>query len=117
MVKGSIGQGLTVKAGKENSTKGVTADSYVTVENPGDETMGAAQTCDIIVSTTQTSAAAIMKYLSEGEGDRGRGLRRGGRLLILFDERGGWRRRRHQSTAAGLDGRASERGGPTSPVI
>ena len=42
----------------------MTVDSFITVENPGDETMGAAQTCDIIVSTMETSAADIMKYLT-----------------------------------------------------
>ena len=39
MVKGSIGAGLTVKAGKENASKDVTSDAYITVENPSDETI------------------------------------------------------------------------------
>ena len=63
MVKGSIGLGLTVKAGKENNSKDVTFDSYITVENPGDESLGAAQTCDIIVSVMESSATDITKYL------------------------------------------------------
>ena len=63
MVKGSIGLGLTVKAGKENVSKDVTFDSYITVENLGDESLGAAQTCDIIVSVMESSAADITKYM------------------------------------------------------
>ena len=61
MVKGSIGLGLTVKAGKENVSKDVTFDSYITVENPGDESLGAAQSCDM--SVMESSAADITKYL------------------------------------------------------
>ena len=63
MVKGSIGLGLTVKAGKDNASKNVTSDAYITVENLGDEADGAAQTCDIIVSVMEHSAADITKYL------------------------------------------------------
>lgn len=82
MVKGSIGLGLTVKAGKDNTSKNVTSDAYITVENPGDETMGAAQTCDIIVSSTETSATDIKNYLIA----KGRGLDGIEALSVKYDE-------------------------------
>ena len=47
----------------DNASKNVTSDAYITVENLGDEADGAAQTCDIIVSAMEQSAADITKYL------------------------------------------------------